>query len=645
MLKTIAPIGSMLLLLSPVDASTTPASLWMPLAGSATLCDLSGKACRKHRFERGSDLGNWIDAMQRASHAPWLRVQLDAGDADLTQTWSIDGTRLPRIRRIEIAGAPQHRSRLTGAAPLTSITREVRQSGSGIIRLSVSARVTGDLAPMPIERGTAGPPVIYDSGGALHYARWPNQGSAPFRDGIASTGGARLVPIDVARLRQWRDERAAWLWGEFNFEWHREHRRIASASVATQQIEVSPRPDFGIAPTSTFAILNAISELDDPREFHLDAQQRQISLHASRQSQLESLRISLLRAPLIHIKNIENFSLRDIALEQTRGHAIVIEDSSQVTIMRAVIRDVGASAIVVKGGYHVDIANVDIRDTGQDAVILEGGDRATLTPASHAIRDSRIARPGQWVMTPSAAVRLLGVGNAASDNAISDTPQLAIYFEGNEHDIANNDIDRACAQLTDCGAIYAGRDWTFRGNRIRGNSIENTRPAKPGRTVAAIYLDDMLSGTLVERNLIIGVPFGVLLGGGRDNTIVNNFFVDSERPIHIDDRALGWAKAAVAPGEVMRTRLAAMPVSSGVWAKAYPKLAEMRLEVAAQPAGNVFVDNAGVDSGPATLSFEGGFAFEAPKIALVAIGGTAKNAAAIRNYCLSQAACRFLTTQ
>ena len=64
------------------------------------------------------------------------------------------------------------------------------------------------------------------------------------------------------------------------------------------------------------------------------------------------------------------------------------------------------------------------------------------------------------------AVSLDGSGQRASHNLIYASPHSGILYGGNEHLIEKNELHHVCQQTSDAGAIYAGRDWGARGNRV-----------------------------------------------------------------------------------------------------------------------------------------------------------------------------------
>ncbi|MEO2046854.1 MAG: hypothetical protein ABGX16_09810 [Pirellulales bacterium] len=83
-----------------------------------------------------------------------------------------------------------------------------------------------------------------------------------------------------------------------------------------------------------------------------------------------------------------------------------------------------------------------------------------------------------------------------------------------------------CLETDDVGAFYMGRDWTARGNHIRYNYFHHLGHGGKGIGVMAIYLDDWASGTTILGNLCVQAGRAVLIGGGRDNLVQNNLFVD-----------------------------------------------------------------------------------------------------------------------
>ena len=50
----------------------------------------------------------------------------------------------------------------------------------------------------------------------------------------------------------------------------------------------------------------------------------------------------------------------------------------------------------------------------------------------------------------------------------------------------------------------------------------------------------MEAGWLVEDNYFESIDRCMFIGGGRQNTVQRNTFVNCSSPVHVDDRGLGW---------------------------------------------------------------------------------------------------------
>ncbi len=229
-----------------------------------------------------------------------------------------------------------------------------------------------------------------------------------------------------------------------------------------------------------------------------------------------------------------------------------------------------------------------------------GGDQNTLTPAHNYAEDNHIHHYNRWCLTYRPAVQVGGVGNRVAHNRIHDGPHNAIQLGGNDHLIEYNDIFDVCTESDDVGAFYAGRSWVNRGTVIRYNFFHHIHSAKDqyrhGSRV--VYLDDAASGFTIEGNVfyLAGSLCAINVGGGRDNVIKNNVFVDCAKGALIDTRGVGWAKDFISKGGEwhMYEQLERVHYDQPPFSERYPKLASILAEAPAEPRGNVLVNNLAV---------------------------------------------------
>jgi len=183
------------------------------------------------------------------------------------------------------------------------------------------------------------------------------------------------------------------------------------------------------------------------------------------------------------------------------------------------------------------------------------------------------------------------VGNVASHNLIHNAPHEAIYFSGNEHLIEYNEIYDIVKETGDAGAIHTGRDYTWRGNVIRYNYFHDLHgPGLFG--VMGVYLDDFMSGTIVYGNIFYRAGRAVFLGGGRDNTVENNVFIDCEASVHIDARGTTWAKNYFdGRYTVLTDRMKAVHFDQPPYSERYPELLTYYNDNPAIPKNNRVLHN------------------------------------------------------
>ncbi len=103
-----------------------------------------------------------------------------------------------------------------------------------------------------------------------------------------------------------------------------------------------------------------------------------------------------------------------------------------------------------------------------------------------------------------------------------------------------NEIYGTMKESGDAGAMHTGRDWTWRGNVIRYNYFHDLKgPGLHG--VMGVYLDDWASGFTVFGNVFYRAGRATMVGGGRDNVVQNNVYVECSPSLHLDARGKGWA--------------------------------------------------------------------------------------------------------
>ena len=490
-----------------------------------------------------------------------------------------------------------------------------RAQPGGTVRLVGGQPVTGfkpwkgkilqcDLEALGLEEATFSQLFFRSERQTL--ARWPNKGDDDMPGG-AWTYVAFPVQTDRKtsfgfhgdRPKRWsRPEQCqVSIWPNYN--WWQTIAPVKSVDLDAATITLANALPYTIEPGRRYFYQNLLDELDAPGEWYHDRPAAVLYFWPPERIRDGDVIVPTLDH-VIRLENAKHVTIHGFTIECTNGDAVRLENCEGCLIAGNIVRNSGSFGIAVTGGTNVQVTGNDVYGTGRGGIVLSGGDRKTLTPANHVAANNHIHHFGELFRTYQTAVNISGVGNRVAHNLIHDAPHIAILLGGNEHIIEYNEIHHVCLQGSDNGGFYMGRDWTQRGNVIRYNKFHDIygfglaglRADQDGvyhyespHQAWAVYLDDCSSGVTVYGNLFYRVPLcGVMIGGGRDNKVENNVFVDCIPALHIDDRwdAFCW--------DTMFERLEAMNYKEPPYAMRYPELLRMG-DDPRKPENNTFVRN------------------------------------------------------
>jgi len=298
-------------------------------------------------------------------------------------------------------------------------------------------------------------------------------------------------------------------------------------------------------------------------------------------------------AGLLHIDGVNNLTITNIDFLGSQGTAVSIKNTMNTIISNISISGATGTCLLAQKVSGLKLSKGTISNCGGSGVELEGGDISTLRPGANTLSDSEIYDGGIFLRSYYPLVRIDGVGNAISRCKLHDTPHSAIMFQGVGHVISENEIYNTLSETDDSGSIYTGRDWTARGTRILGNFLHNNgKPLGGRRWLVGIYLDDQASGTTIQGNVFSGGIYGVFIGGGRNNSIEGNLFVDTKTALYLDARGIGEQHAKTFdPNWDLLSRLRRVPYSSTPYTWHFPELADILTDRPGAPIGNVFRHN------------------------------------------------------
>ena len=573
------------LYVSPAGQDTNPGTADKPFATLERARD----AVRKLRSADGKPLGGitiWLRAGDYLRTAALELSAADSGTAEAPVVW-----RTWQDETVRLLGGRT----LSGFRPVTdpAVLNRLQEKARGAVR-QIDLRALGihEYGAMK-SRGFSRPTTpahceLFCDGKPMTLARWPNEGEWSQIAGFPETQaqndghGGKIGRLEDGfsfagdRPLGWKDTSDLWVHGYWAWDWANSYERVAALDREPRLIKTAPPHGlYGFRKGQRFYFLNVLEELDQPGEWFLDRASGVLYFwppNGSGESSSVAATLSLLDQPLLRLSGAAHVTFQGLTLEATRADAVVIQGGAGNRIRGCTIRNIGNWAVRIEGGTGHGVMDCDVFDTGDGGVSLSGGDRQTLAPGGHFVDNCHFARQGRWSKCYVPAVLMSGVGHRAAHNLIHDHPHCAILFGGNEHLIEFNEIHHIALETGDVGAIYTGRDWTFRGNRIRHNFIHHTGGVGMGSM--GVYMDDCVSGTEVFGNVFYKVHWAMFIGGGRDHRVENNLFVDCDPAVRMDGRGLDrspvWSNMVF---DTMKKSLAAVPQE--LYRQRYPAIANL----------------------------------------------------------------------
>ncbi|NLX07801.1 MAG: right-handed parallel beta-helix repeat-containing protein [Phycisphaerae bacterium] len=487
----------------------------------------------------------------------------------------IGGRRLEAITFTRVTD-PAILSRLPPAASEQVVQADLRAQGVTDFGRFASRGFNRETSPAHLE--------LFFNDRPMTVAQWPNAGQFATITGYTKSKTDDEWGLDTGditggfmyegdRPRYWAPSDDIWVHGYWAYDWANSYEHVRRLDSVAGVVEThEPFGNISFRKQQRFYFLNVLEELDQPGEYYVDRTTGILYFWPPEPLAGAETVISELTEPLVSLQDVSYVEFRGLTLEAGRGCGIQATGGNGLLIAGCVLRNLGTWAVAITGGTQHVVAGCDIYGTGDGGVSFNGGDRKTLIPCQHAAINNHIHHYARWSRCYVAGINASGVGMRLANNLIHDAPHNAILFAGNEFLIENNEIYRVCLETGDAGAIYTGRDYSFRGNTIRRNFIHHMGGVGMGSM--AIYMDDCVSGTHIAENILQECMYGIMLGGGRDFLVENNIFVNCWPAVAPDARGIDpnpvWQNMV---NETMRTRLEAMRYHEPPYSERYPEIA------------------------------------------------------------------------
>ncbi|MFH1300915.1 MAG: right-handed parallel beta-helix repeat-containing protein [Planctomycetota bacterium] len=480
-------------------------------------------------------------------------------------------------------------------------------------------------------RGVPVGPWLYVNHRPMTLARWPNAdaanaGWASFTK-VIDKGLPDPKAIDPAKQKshpgafvfddprpvRWKLDQGVWLLGYWTHDWSDEVIRIADYEPQQKIIRLAAPHNYGImggtwgAKARRFFALNVLEELDAPGEWYLDRAQKQLYLYPQGKLDYAEIVLATLTQPLMKVSDAKHMRFENLNFEYGHSEGVSLQSTEEVELAGCVVANLASGGISVSGENNT-VRSCDLYHLGTRGITLNGGDRKQLKRAENRAINNHIHDYGLFQRTYAPGIYAGGCGQIVQNNCIHDAPHNAILYGGNENLFERNEIYRVVMETGDSGAFYTGRDWTTQGNILRHNFIHNLGGGDASHVnTMGVYLDDCDSGDTVEGNVFYRSGRAIMIGGGRDNPILNNLVIDCAIGLHVDSRGMTWKQwnDPKSAGWNLEAKAEAMNYKNPPWSTQYPHLAKIMQDAPREPLYNPIQRNVFVNCTQQVYNFDG----------------------------------------
>ena len=419
-----------------------------------------------------------------------------------------------------------------------------------------------------------------------------------FHLGTTATSGFRASKVGWFTYKEelpaaWSAEPDPHVCGCWCRDWAEQHQRVVSLDCAKKEMRLSePYHQYNYKSGAYFFGFNLLCELDEPGEWYVDRATAKLLVWLPGDAPEHRVELSM-AGRLIELAGATNVVFRGLTFEGCRNTAVKMAACEGCVVEACTVRNVGHHALIAEDGHGCGVRDSHLYGLGGGGAFLVDGNRLTLEASGHFAERNDIHDYGRWNRMYRPAVCMAGIGMRAVGNRIHDAPHAGILFFGCDLLMQSNEIYRVCRESKDCGAIYSGRSWMLRGNRILDNRFHDIIGLQ-GAYTRTVYLDDSMADTLIAGNRFERCTWAIFNGGSRENVITNNVFTDCPHAYYTDNRGMGWQRRHI-DGRLKEMKekgtVFGVPFKTGPYAERYPAVKDLPAPDPYNPVLNVFANN------------------------------------------------------
>ncbi len=387
----------------------------------------------------------------------------------------------------------------------------------------------------------------------LLLARYPNDGEFAIIDSVVEVGGYKESKTSAIfkmryetaeRVKSWHSFENIWCVGTFYGDWNSMSSKVSFDFSKNNVIFDINCFDSHNKPHSDtpYMFYNVLDELDVPGEYYIDQETCMLYMYPT--GDMETADIELLTDftdDLLNGDKLAYTTFMGLSFLGSQGNGAIIEDGDHVTFYRCYFYCVGGKTGKSLGlyGYNNTIDSCEAHYVQANGFDISGGSKETLTRSNSVMQNCYVTH---WAMTSLTGERALEMGGFGTvvrhcEAGYSTSSAASVW---NAEAVFEYNIIHDCTKISsDMGALYYGDSvMGSPNNTVRYNIIYNI--GGEYATAHGVYWDHGHGSQRVYGNLLVNIGgAGIMVGGGRNNSIIGNVIVNTgENAIYYNDAML-----------------------------------------------------------------------------------------------------------
>jgi hypothetical protein len=171
-------------------------------------------------------------------------------------------------------------------------------------------------------------PELFFNSEALPFSKWPNTGWAKYgkvidagsvpRFGDQSNRPGTLEYTDT-RPERWTKAEHILIHGYFAEDWFDDVLKVGTLDIQKKRLTFTGPHMYGLKPNKSYRALGLLEEIDQPGEWMIDHKAGVLYLYPPADMGKGQFALSMLKTPIIRMKQTQHVTLRDLTLEVTQG--------------------------------------------------------------------------------------------------------------------------------------------------------------------------------------------------------------------------------------------------------------------------------------------------------------------------------------